>query len=58
MHTELYLKPITNKDLLYSTGKSQYYMAVWTGGESEGAWIHECVWLGPFAIHLKLPQYC
>jgi len=58
MHTELYLKPITNKDLLYSTEKSQYYMAAWTGGESEGAWVQECVWLGPFAVHLELSQYC
>ena len=33
MYTLLYLKPITNKDLLYSTGNSvQRYAAVWMGG--------------------------
>ena len=34
MYTLLYLKWITNKDLLYSTGNSaQCYVAVWMGGE-------------------------
>ena len=38
--TLLYLKWITNKDLLYSTGNSaQCYVAAWMGGEFEGA-IH------------------
>ena len=33
MCTLLYLKWITNKDLLYSTWNSaQYYMAAWMGG--------------------------
>ena len=37
MYTLLYLKWITNKDLLYSTGNSaQCYLAVWTGGEFGG----------------------
>jgi len=36
--TLLYLKWITNKDLLYSTGNSaQCYVAAWMGGEFEGA---------------------
>ena len=34
MYTLLYLKWITNKDLLYSTGNSaQCYVAAWMGGE-------------------------
>ena len=37
MHTLLYLKRITNKDLLYVTGNSvQCYVAAWMGGESRG----------------------
>ena len=40
-HTLLYLKWITNKDLLYSTGNSaQCYLAAWMGGELGGGWIH------------------
>ena len=36
MYTQLYLRWITNKELLYSTGNSaQCYMAVWMGGEVE-----------------------
>ena len=35
--TLLYLKWITNKDLLYSTGNSaQHYVAAWTGQEFGG----------------------
>ena len=55
MYTLLYLKWITNKDLLYSTGNSaQCYVAAWMGGESGGEWIHGSVWPSPFTIHLKL----
>ena len=37
MHTLLYLKWITNKDLLYSTGNSdQCYVAAWMGVEFGG----------------------
>ena len=37
MYTLLYLKQVTNKDLLYSTGNSaQYYVAAWIGGEFRG----------------------
>ena len=40
-NTLLYLKWITNKDLLYSTGNSaQCYVAAWMGGEFGGEWIH------------------
>ena len=41
MYTLLYLKWITSKDQLYSTGDSaQRYVAAWVGGESGGEWIH------------------
>ena len=40
MYTLLYLKWITNKDLLYSTGNSaQCYVAAWMGGEFGREWI-------------------
>ena len=59
MYTFLYLKQITNKDLLYSTGNSaQCYMAAWMGEEFEGKWIYVYVWLSPIAIHLKQSQHC
>ena len=55
MYTLLYLKWITNRSLLYSTGNSaQCYVAAWVGGESGGEWIHEYLWLSSFAICLKL----
>ena len=39
MYTLLYLKWITDKDLLYSTWNSaQCYAAAWMGGESGGEW--------------------
>ena len=47
------------QDLLYSTGNSaQCYVAAWMGGEFWGEWIHVCVWLSPFAVHLRLSQHC
>ena len=59
MYTLLYLKWITNKDLLYSTGNSaQCYVAFWMGGEFGGEGIHVYVWLSPFLVHLKLSQHC
>jgi len=37
MYTLLYLKWITNSDLLYSIGNSfQCYVAAWVGGEAWG----------------------
>ena len=58
IYTLLYLKWITNKDLLYSTGNSaQYYVAAWMGGEFGGGLIHVYVCLSPFAVHLKLSQH-
>ena len=39
--TLLYLKWITNKDPLYSTGHSaQCYVTDWMGGEFGEEWIH------------------
>ena len=45
MYTLLYLKWVTNKDLLYSTWNSaQYYVPAWIGGFG-GEWIQVYVWL-------------
>ena len=55
MYTLLYLKWVTNKDLLYSTGTStQCYVTAWMGGDFGEDWIHVYIWLSPFAVHLKL----
>ena len=41
MYTLLYLKWITNKDLLCSIGNSaQCYVAAWMGGVFGGEWLH------------------
>ena len=41
MYTLLYLKWITNKDIIYSTWASaQCYMAAWMGGEFGGESVH------------------
>ena len=54
-YTLLYVKWITNRVLLCSTGNSaQGYVAAWMGGEFGGEWIHVYVWSSPFAVHLKL----
>ena len=43
MYTVVYLKWITNRDLLYSTGNSaQCYVAAWMEGELGGERIHVC----------------
>ena len=58
-YTLLYLKWITNKDLLYSIGNSaQCYVAAWMEGKFWGEWIYVSVWPSPFAVHLKLSQHC
>ena len=58
MYTVLYLKWITNKDLLYTTGNSaQCYMAAWMG-RVQGEWVQVYVWLSLLAVHLKLSQHC
>jgi len=59
MYTLIYLKWITNKDLLKSTGNSaRCYVPGWMEGGLWGEWVHVCVWLSPFAVHFKLPQRC
>ena len=59
MYTLLCPKWITNKDLLYSTWNSTpCYVAAGMGGGFGEEWIHIYVWLSPFPVHLKLPQYC
>ena len=59
MYTLLYLKWITNKNLLYNTqNSSQFYVAAWMGGEFGEEWTHVYVWLSPFAVYLKLSQHC
>ena len=55
----LYLKSITNKDLLYSTqNAAQCYVTAWMGEEFGGEWVHAYVGLSPSAVHLKLSQHC
>ena len=59
IYTLLYLKWITNRGLLYSTGNSaQCSVAAWMGEEFGGEWIHVYAWLSPCAVHLKLSQHC
>ena len=60
VYTLLYLKWITNKDLLYSTGNSaQCYVAGWMADKfGRNGYMHTYVWLSPFAILLKLSQHC
>ena len=53
----LYLKWITNEDLLYSIGNpAQCYVAAWMVGEFGGEGIHVDVCLSSFAVYLKLSQ--
>ena len=58
-YTLQYSKWITTKDLLYSMRISTlcYEPAYERGGFGE-EWVNVYVLLSPFAIHLKLPQYC
>ena len=51
MHTLLYLKQITNKDLLYSTWNSAHcYVPACMGEGFGGEWKHGYVWLSPSAV--------
>ena len=59
MYTLLYLKRITSKDPRHNTWNSaQCFVVAWMGGEFGREWIHVYVWLSPFAVHIKLSQYC
>ena len=54
MYTLLYLKWITNKDLLYSTWNfAQHYVAAWMVEEFGEERIHVYIRLSPFAV-----QHC
>ena len=59
MCTPLCLKWITNKDLLCNTGSAAQWSVHcgWVGclKENEFSYMY---WLSPFAVHLKLSQYC
>ena len=60
MYSLLYLKQMTNKDLLDHTVPCadmelcSMYVTAWIEGEFGEEWIHVYVWLSPFALHLKL----
>ena len=59
LYTLLYLKWITNKDLLKGAGNSaRCYVAAWMGGELGGEWIQVCKWLSHHDVHQKLSQHC
>ena len=58
IHTLLCLKWITSKDPLYSTWSS-VQCCVWPGWDGVwGEWLHVYMWLGPFAVHLRVSQHC
>ena len=58
MHTLLCLEWMANGDLLCSTGNSgQCQEASWMEGEFGREWIHVHIWLGYYAMHLKLSQH-
>ena len=40
IYTLLYIKWITNKDLLYNTGNSQYSIMTYMGKELKKEWIY------------------
>ena len=58
MFTLVYLKEITNKDLLYGIGNSAPSLTARRGGEFREECIQVYVWLSPFVVHLKLSQHC
>ena len=58
MYTLLYLKWVTNKDLLCSTGRSIHcHVPDWIGVKFGGEWTHVYAWVGDFAVHRKLRWY-
>ena len=63
MHTLLYLKWITNKDILWTQGTllNVMWQPGWEGSLGENGYMYICVyiyiWLSPFAVHLKLSQH-
>ena len=58
-YTLLYIKQITNNNLLYSTGNStQCSVMTYMGIESKKEWIYIYVQLIHFAVQQKLTQHC
>ena len=58
-YTLLYFKWVTNKDLLLNYREFCSMLCGSLDGRGVwGEWIHVCVWLSPFTLHLKLPQRC
>ena len=58
MDAQLCLMWRTSKDPLSSTGNcARCHVAAGMGGEFGGEWMHVCVWLSPFADHLKLSYF-
>ena len=54
MYTLVYLKCITNKDLLYITENSSHcYVTAWMGGKFGGEWIYVYVRLSPLTFNLS-----
>ena len=54
-YTLLYLKWITNKDLLYRTRNSAHcFVAAWMRAAFGGEWTPISVWLIPSTVHQKL----
>ena len=59
IYTLPHIKEITNKDLLYSTGKSaQYSVITYMGQESEKECTCVYVKVTHDAVHLKLTRHC
>ena len=56
MCTLLYLKWITNKDLLYRAGNSDQYYVDGREVLGENGYIYVCV--SPLSVQLKLSQQC
>ena len=58
IYTLLYIKQITNKDLLYSTRNSTLYSVMaYMGKESKKEWIYVYVYVIHIAVHLELTQH-
>ena len=57
LYTLLYLKWVTTKDLLYSTGNCSMLRGSLDGRGVWGRMVHVNVSLSSFAVHLKLSQH-
>ena len=58
-HTHWYiLNGYTTRSYCITKDTLLNVMATWMEAEFQGESIHVCVWLSPFAVHLKLSQNC